>query len=260
MIAMLWAVGLLAGASMAAEQAQRQTVPEPAAEKDVIYRSKAEGLKATEPAPKPVPALTQRQLGDIMMARKRYREAIDIYTGETGRLPLVLTKLGIAYHQSGQRDQAKESYQNALEWDGRYAAAINNLGVLELDNRNSRSAEKRFQTALSLAAKSPAVQWNLAAALFARERYQDAIAAFTTAVQLEPGIEKRAGYDMEEPMLIASIERTPEFDFCLYSAYERAGMKEVAAEHLEKARSSGFEKETLKNRNGFIEWFLGLFH
>jgi len=40
MIAMLWAVGLLAGASMAAQQVERQTAPEPAAEKDVNYRAR----------------------------------------------------------------------------------------------------------------------------------------------------------------------------------------------------------------------------
>src|ERR1051325_10268366 len=57
----------------------------------------------------PKPALTPETRGDIFMARKMYREAIDTFREGGSRDPILLNKIGIAYHQMMQLDNARKS-------------------------------------------------------------------------------------------------------------------------------------------------------
>ena len=53
-------------------------------------------------------ALTRRERGDILMARKMYREAIDVYKEGPLDSAVIWNKIGIAYHQmtADRRSQA----------------------------------------------------------------------------------------------------------------------------------------------------------
>ena len=67
--------------------------------------------------------------GDIYMARKMYREAVDTY--RQGPDNAVLTnKIGIAFHQMLLLKLAKKNYERAIKLDPKYAEAINNLGTI----------------------------------------------------------------------------------------------------------------------------------
>src|SRR5215218_4356184 len=58
------------------------------------------------------PVLTPETRGDIYMARKMYREAIETFSeGGAQKDPVLMNKVGIAYHQMMQLDSARKSYE-----------------------------------------------------------------------------------------------------------------------------------------------------
>src|SRR5947209_834500 len=83
--------------------------------------------------PQPVPVarkdVTPELRGDILMARKMYREAVEFYE-EAPETAVTLNKIGIAYHQMLDFDAAKKYYERSLKLNGKYAEAINNLGTI----------------------------------------------------------------------------------------------------------------------------------
>src|SRR5438552_18287814 len=54
---------------------------------------------AAIPPPKPVNIVTPEMRGDIFMARKMYRDALDAYQEGPKNSAILLNKTGIAYHQ-----------------------------------------------------------------------------------------------------------------------------------------------------------------
>src|SRR4051794_22466362 len=74
-----------------------------------------DGVRTPPPALQPPkPELTIEMRGDIYMARKMYREAIDTFRSGDPQDPVLLNKTGIAYHQLMQLDNARKSYEQAL--------------------------------------------------------------------------------------------------------------------------------------------------
>src|SRR5580765_6583104 len=68
---------------------------------------------------KPV-SITPEMRGDIMMARKMYREAIEAFAEGSAKDPVLRNKTGIAYHQLMQLDKAQKCYEQAIKLNPRY--------------------------------------------------------------------------------------------------------------------------------------------
>src|SRR5438046_2911645 len=81
-------------------------------------------------APAAPVVLSPEMRGDIFMARKMYREAIDVYKPSAVSSPLMSNKTGIAYHQLLDLSNARKYYEKAIKLDPRYSEAINNLGTI----------------------------------------------------------------------------------------------------------------------------------
>ena len=84
--------------------------------------------------------LTPEMRGDILMARKMYREAIEAYTTADPNSPVIANKIGIAYHQMMDLDLARKQYERAIKLDPKYSEAINNLGTVYYASKNYRRA------------------------------------------------------------------------------------------------------------------------
>ena len=84
--------------------------------------------------------LTNEARGDIFMARKMYREAIEAYKAGSPKDPVLLNKIGIAYHQFQQLDTARRFYERALKVKPDYVEAMNNLGTIHYYHKNYRRA------------------------------------------------------------------------------------------------------------------------
>jgi len=154
-----------------------------------------------QPAAKPTasetanPPLTPEGRGDVFMARKMYREAIESYEQAPQNSAIVWNKLGIAYHQMMQLDAAMKRYRHAIRLDRKYPEAINNLGTVYYAEKNYGRASSCYKRALKLAPNAASIYSNLGTAYFAQKRYKQAWEAYNTAFQLDPEVfEHRSTY------------------------------------------------------------------
>src|SRR5665213_4352030 len=94
--------------------------------------------------------LTPDQRGDVFMARKMFREAIDAYRQGPQSSPLTWNKIGIAYHQLGDLSAARRNYEKAIKVDKHYADAVNNVGTVYYAQKKYKTAIARYRKAIEL--------------------------------------------------------------------------------------------------------------
>ncbi|HLK67699.1 MAG TPA: tetratricopeptide repeat protein [Bryobacteraceae bacterium] len=207
-----------------------------------------DGTKTPVPAPQSAkPALSPEMRGDIFMARKMYREAIETFREGPPKDPVLLNKIGIAYHQLMQLDSARKSYEEAVKVKPDYVEAINNLGTVWYAKKNNRRAINYYTRALKIAPEEPrsaSIYMNLGTAYFARKRYDEATKTFQIALHLDPEVFERHGnfgVMLEE----RSVEERAKFHFYLAKMYAKGGRNELALQYLRKALEEGYREKKL---------------
>jgi tetratricopeptide (TPR) repeat protein len=178
--------------------------------------------------------------GDIFMARKMYREAIDVFREDKSKNAVIANKIGIAYHQMQQLDNARKSYEQAIRLKPDYAEAINNLGTVYYARKSFGRAIRYYQRALKYTPKSASIYSNLGTAYFARKKYKEAMETYQTALKLDPNVfENHGSYGvlLEE----RSVEERAKFHFHLAKLYAQTGRNELALQYLRKALEEGFK-------------------
>jgi tetratricopeptide (TPR) repeat protein len=195
-----------------------------------------------KPAKPPAPAertLTPEERGDILMARKMYREAVDVYREGSSDSAVLHNKVGIAFHQMIQLDLAKKEYEKAVKLNPQYAEAVNNLGAIYYGQKSYRRAVRQYQKALVITPKAASIHSNLGSAYFARKEYAKAAAAYQTALQLDPEVfEHHNSYGtlLQE----RSTTERAKFHYYLAKTYAKAGMNDRALLYIRKALEEGF--------------------
>jgi len=187
------------------------------------------------------PNLTPEQRADILMARKMYREAIDVYREGDLKSHVIWNKLGIAHHQMTQIDEAKKYYERAVKLNPKYAEAINNLGTVHYAKKNYRRAVNQYQRALKITPNSASVYSNLGTAQFARKKYKEALEAYQKAISLDPEVfEHRSAYGtlLQE----RSVTERARFHYYLAKTYAQAGNGERALQYIRMALEEGFKE------------------
>src|SRR5579872_345587 len=137
------------------------------------------------------PQLSPEMRGDIFMARKMYREAIEAFKEGSLKDPVLWNKCGIAYHQMVQLDNARKSYEQALKLKPDYVEAMNNVGTIYYAKKNYRRAISWYNKALKLShgeARSASIYMNLGTAYFSRKQYPLATESFQTALKIDPDV------------------------------------------------------------------------
>jgi tetratricopeptide (TPR) repeat protein len=200
---------------------------------------------APTPAAAPTKTLTPEMRGDILMARKAYREAIEMYSEAPQNSAVVLNKIGIAYHQMGELDQAKKYYERAVKIDKKYSEAVNNLGTVHYAKKSYRKAVGQYKKALKLSPNSASIYSNLGTAFFARKKYKDAVEAYEKA--LDPDVFEHRnthGVLLQE----RSVQERAKFHYYLAKTYAKSGSVDRALLYIRKALEEGF-----KEKNKFKE-------
>ena len=184
--------------------------------------------------------------GDIYMARKMYREAVEAY-GQAPVNAVTANKLGIAYHQMLELDAAKRQYERAIKLDKTYSEAINNLGAVLYAKKSYRKAVGHYKKALKLSPNSASIYSNLGTAHFARKKYKDAAECYEKALSLDPEVFEHRnshGVLLQE----RSVQERAKFHFYLARTYAKAGNTDRALTYIRKALEEGFS-----DRNKFRE-------
>jgi tetratricopeptide (TPR) repeat protein len=204
--------------------------------------------RMSKPAtPEPKVELTPEGRGDVFMARKMYREAIDSYRQGPADSALTWNKIGIAYHQLLDLKSAQKNYEHALKIDPKYSEAINNLGTVFYAHKKYRAAISRYNAALKIKPDSASYYSNLGTAYFARKEYQKAAHAYQTAVKIDPDIfenHSTFGTTLQE----RSVQEFAKFHYYLARTYAKAGQNERALLYIRKSLEEGF-----KDRKLFLE-------
>ncbi len=201
----------------------------------------------------PAPQITTEMRGDIFMARKMYREAVDMYLQGRQDSPITWNKIGIAYHQMLNLEAARKNYEKAYKLNPKYSEAINNLGTVYYARKSFRRSISYYKRALVLTPNSASIHSNLGTAYFARKKYDLAMASYQRAVELDPEVfehRSSAGVLLQE----RSVTERAKFHFYLAKTYAKNGQFERALLYIRKALEEGFtEKNKLMEDSEFTE-------
>jgi tetratricopeptide (TPR) repeat protein len=216
----------------------------------MLDRTKAPAQPASDASR---PTLSPEMRGDIFMARKMYREAIDAFGEGPEKDPVLRNKTGIAYHQLLQLDNARKYYDQAVKLKPDYAEAINNLGTVYYAKKSYRRAISYYRRALKLSPESASIYSNLGTALFARKQYPQATEAFQTALKLDPDVfEHHSTYGVL--LQERSVDERAKFHYYVAKMYAKGGRAELAIQYLRKALEEGFkERKKLTEDPEFAE-------
>lgn len=201
---------------------------------------------ASRPSPEVPPNVTVEMRGDIFMARKMYREAIDMYKTGPADSPVLANKLGIAYHQLLDLEKARRCYERAIKLRPTYAEAINNLGTVYYATRSYRRAISQYKKALRITPDSASILSNLGTGYFARKNYNLAFETYQQALALDPDVfEHRSS--MGILLMERSVEDRAKFHYYLAKTYAKAGDVDRALIYIRKSLEEGFkEREKFK--------------
>jgi tetratricopeptide (TPR) repeat protein len=197
---------------------------------------------ATQP---PRPTLTPEQRGDLYMVRKMYREAVESFR-QAPPTAVIWNKMGIAYHQMQQLEEARKCYLKAVRLDPKFADGLNNVGTVYYAKKSYGRAIGYYQRALKLSPNSATMYSNLGTAYFARKQYKQASEYYQKALELDPQVfENRNTYG--ELLQDRNVQERAKFHYYLAKTYAKAGMNDRALEYLRKALEEGFrEKNKLR--------------
>ena len=95
-------------------------------------------------------------------------------------------KVALAFHQRGQRAEARRLYEAILAEQPDFFDALHFLGILDLDDRAPERALARFDRAIALRPDHPQVHSNRGNALFHLDRLPEALASYDKAIALAP--------------------------------------------------------------------------
>jgi tetratricopeptide (TPR) repeat protein len=200
------------------------------------------------------PRETEELRADLLMARKRYSEALAAYLELLKKDPknaVLLNKIGIAYHQQMMLGDAKRYYDKAIKQDKTYAPAYNNVGTVHYNRKKYGSAIKAYKKAIEIRDDSATVHSNLGYAYFAQKKYEEAFLCFHRALELDPQVFERRG-GMGSLLQDRTVEDRRLFFFFLAKAFATQKNAERCAFYLKKALDEGFNLSAVPKDPAFV--------
>ena len=184
--------------------------------------------------------LSSEQFGDLCMARKQFREAIDAYRKGPQNLPVTWNKIGIAWHQLGDLNAAKKNYEKAMKLDKSYADAVNNDGTIYYAQKKYSAAISRYQKAIKLRPDSASFWSNLGTAYYSRNRYKEMIAAYQKAIELDPNVFEHHGLVGTE-MQDRNVSDRARYHYEMARIYAKTGKNDLALQYLRRSLEEGLK-------------------
>ena len=192
--------------------------------------------------PSSKPELSAEMRGDIFMARKMYREAIDVYKPGAATSAILANKTGIAYHQMLDLSNAKKYYEKSVKLDPKYSEAINNLGAISYATKSYRRAVEQYKKALRYHPDSASILSNLGTAYFARKQYKEATDAYERALALDPQVFEHRNTGAGTILQERSVEERAKFHYFLAKAYAKKGSVDLSLQYIRMSLEEGFKE------------------
>ena len=194
------------------------------------------------------PSLSTETRGDIYMARKMYREAIDMYRQGPANSAVLANKIGIAFHQMSQLELARKNYQRAVKLDSKYPEAINNLGTIYYAQKDYNRAIKSYKRALKYSTvESASMYSNLGSAYFGKKDYKQATVYYQQALALDPDVFEHHS-NFGTLMIERDVEERATYHLYMAKMYAKTGANERALLYLRKALEEGVkDREKIPN-------------
>jgi len=189
--------------------------------------------------------LSTEQRGDVFMAEKKFREAIESYRQVPAGNAVAQNKLGIAYQQTNQLEEARLAYQRSIRLKPDYVEAWNNLGTIYYSRKSYRRAISTFNRALKAApieVRSAVVYENLGRAWFNRKDYARARECMENALRLDPDVYQHHG-SVGQILQETSVEERAMYHFYLAKVYATSGRNDLALQYLRKALEEGLKEK-----------------
>ncbi len=198
---------------------------------------------STAPAPQP---LTGEDLARLLLARKQFREAQDIFhelTVEHPKNAIYWNELGISYHNQAMLGAALKCYERSMKVDPKYADAMNNAATVWYERKKYAKAIRIYKHAIELRDNYASFYMNIGYAYFNEKDYEDSIASFRKALQIDPTVfdpnRSHVGSVVQDRSL--SSDRA-KFYFLLAKSFAESGNIERCALYLRKARDEGYKE------------------
>lgn len=184
------------------------------------------------------PAPTPEELGDVLMARRRYQAAAQAYKQEPHKSAAVWNKMGIANQMMFNWQEAARCYRAALKLEPHNAKVMNNLGTVFDSQKEFGDAQRMYRKALKYEPRSALVRKNLGTALMARHKYKEGWKMYESALAIDPQIFDRGSeLKVDNP---SSVQQRGAINYYMARGCVRVGLNARAIEYLRMALNEGF--------------------
>ncbi len=215
------------------------------------------GSSVVNPSPGQT-ALSQEDLARLMLVRKEYHEAEEIFyrlTVEQPRNAVYWNELGITRHNQAQLAAALKCYQKSAKLDSTYPDALNNAGTIWYEQKKYAKAIRAYRKAIGMKPDFAPFYLNLGFAYFNDKKYDDSITAFRKALEIDPSAfdvnRSRSGTVIQDRSVGTDRAR---FYFMLAKSFAEANNAERCVIYLRKARDEGYKDiETVKTDPSFAK-------
>lgn len=198
----------------------------------------ADSSESPRPEPAPQFQLTPEERGDVLLAEKRFQAAIEAYKEGPGDSARIWDKLGVAYQQMFDPDDAKNCYLASLRLNPRNSGVLNNLGTVYASFKNYRAAERFYRKALRLNPNSAVILKNLGTNFLMRRKYKQGGKMYAAAIAIDPQIfESTTHLTVTDP---TSAQDRGAMNYYMAVTCARAGEKDRAVDFLRKALDEGY--------------------
>ncbi|MBA3915465.1 MAG: tetratricopeptide repeat protein [Acidobacteriales bacterium] len=181
--------------------------------------------------------------GDELSSQKAYFDALDYYKAALAKSKdksVLYNKVGMAHLQLQHFKDAKKNFEKSAKLDKTYAAAYNNIGVIEyFVERKYPASIKHYEKAIKLRPDMASYYSNLGAAYFAEKDFGKGTIAYSQALKLDPDVFERVSRTGISAQL-SSPEDRARFEYELAKLYAKAGMTDRCLKSLRRAMEDGF--------------------
>lgn len=178
------------------------------------------------------------QIGDAMLARRRYHEAIDAYNGVAKPSADVWNKMGVSYQMLLDLKDATRCYKESLRLSPFNARTLNNLGSVYDSSEDHPRAERMYRRALKVDPTFANAAMNLGTNLLAQNKYREGLEMYHRAAALAPDVFD--GVDATWTTTGVRLRQEATINYYKARSFARAGMTEPAIKYLRQAIAEGF--------------------